>query len=94
MALPLLALEEGNNGTSHGMLSHCTYTGFDFITFAKNIKLSERLAKKLIADLVAKEEAILAIYESSFMPSDDIEAVKTWIKSRSYYLTQQQKINI
>ncbi len=94
LALPLLASEEGKNGSSNGMTAFCTYSGYDFITFGKNIGLSEKLAKKLINDTIAKEEEILSIYESSFMPAEHVNAIKEWIKSRTHYLQRQEKITL
>ncbi|MGF1688038.1 HipA domain-containing protein [Photobacterium japonica] len=94
LALPLLAIEEGDNGNCSGRISHCTYTGFDFITFAKNIKLSEKIAKKMITDLCAKKDKILDIYRNSFMPEEDVEKVRQWIESRVNYLGYMEHVDI
>ncbi|EPT2758880.1 type II toxin-antitoxin system HipA family toxin [Vibrio cholerae] len=86
LALPLLASEEGNNRNTSGCLSHCTYTGHDFITFGECIGLNPKLTIKLINGLLAKKDQILGIYRNSFMPDYQILKVEEWIESRIHYL--------
>ncbi len=94
LALPLLASEEGDNGNTSGYQSHCTYTGYDFLTFAQNIGLKPKLATKMIDDLCAKKEPILDIYRNSFMPEEHVEKVTKWILSRINYLGQLEHVAI
>ena len=93
-ALPLLASEEGENYNTSGYLSHCTYTGYDFLIFAQNIGLNPKLAAKIINDLCAQKEAIINIYRNSFMQPEHIEKVSEWILSRHYYLNQLEHVAI
>lgn len=94
LALPLLASEEGDNGNTSGYASHCTYTGYDFVTFADNIGISPKLAKKLIERLCAKTDEIKDIYRNSFMPEEHVRKVIEWINSRRNYLLQLEHIDI
>ncbi|NOI01736.1 HipA domain-containing protein [Vibrio kanaloae] len=94
LALPLLASEEGDNGNTSGYISHCTYTGYDFLTFADNIGINPKLAKKLIEELCAKTEKIKDIYQNSFMPEVHIAKVIEWIDSRKNYLLQLEHVDI
>ncbi len=94
LALPLLASEEGDNCNTSGYQSHCTYTGYDFLTFAQNIGLKPKLATKMINDLCAKQDAILDIYRNSFMPKEHVEKVAEWILSRTHYLNQLEYVAV
>jgi len=94
LALPLLASEEGDNRNTSGCKSHCTYTGFDFITFGTNIGLSPKLAVKMIKGLCAKQDQILAIYRNSFMPGDHVQRIEQWITSRAHYLSVFEPVSI
>lgn len=94
LALPLLASEEGDNYNTSGYLSHCTYTGYDFLVFAQNIGLNPKLAAKMINDLCAKKKAIIDIYRHSFMQQEHIEKVSEWILSRHNYLSQLEHVAI
>ncbi|MEZ9768818.1 type II toxin-antitoxin system HipA family toxin [Vibrio breoganii] len=94
LALPLLATEEGDNNSSSGFQSHCTYTGYDFLTFAENIGIKNLLAKKHIQALCAKERMIGDIYRNSFMPEPHIEKVLKWISSRTHYLNQFEHVEM
>lgn len=94
LALPLLVSEEGDNGNTSGYLSHCTYTGYDFLIFAQNIGLNPKLAAKMIKELCAQQNAILDIYRNSFMPKEHVEKVEKWILSRTHYLSQLEDISV
>ncbi len=94
LALPLLASEEGDNGNTSGYISHCTYTGFDFLTFAENIGIKPKLAKKWIEELCANTKKIKDIYQNSFMPEAHIVKVTEWIDSRKNYLLQLEHVDI
>ncbi|MFA0415650.1 type II toxin-antitoxin system HipA family toxin [Vibrio renipiscarius] len=92
LALPLLASEEGDNGNTSGYISHCTYTGYDFLTFANNIGINPKLANKLIEELCAKTDMIKDIYRNSFMPEAHVLKVIEWIDSRKNYLLQLEHV--
>ncbi|WP_415668896.1 HipA domain-containing protein [Vibrio rarus] len=94
LALPLLASEEGDNGNTSDYTSHCTYTGYDFLTFANNIGIRPKLAKKLIEQLCARADEIKDIYRNSFMPEADIMKVIKWIDSRHNDLNQFEHVDI
>ena len=94
LALPLLASEEGDNGNTSGYQSHCTYTGYDFLTFAENIGIKPKLATKLIKEMCDKKETIYEIYRNSFMPEEQVTKVIQWIESRTSYLHQLEHVNI
>ncbi|WP_194091629.1 type II toxin-antitoxin system HipA family toxin [Vibrio hibernica] len=94
LALPLLASEEGNNGNTSGYQSHCTYTGYGFLTFADNIGIKPKLATKLINELCDKQAAIYEIYRNSFMPKEQVEKVIGWIESCTGYLNHLKHIEI
>lgn len=76
LALPLLAQEEGGNDLAPGFNSAWgEYIGQDFVLLGGAMGLAKKLLDKLFDDLRNESTTVESTYTTSFMPTEQIEAV-------------------
>ncbi len=92
LALPLLAIEENETEVAPGFnTKYGTYTGYDFILFAKAIGLNDKMALKLLHNTTEKNtEMVLDTINNSYMREDHKEKVISCINVRIAALKQTE----
>ncbi len=91
LALPLLALEESETELAPGFNTEFgCYTGYDFLLLADAIGISNKMAEKLLDDVVRKKSGIaIEIIQDSYMPNDQKTKVVSCINFRTKALKER-----
>lgn len=83
LALPLLELEENDEGNAPGINSvYGEYLGADFILLAAGMDINPALARKWLADVVNSHQLIISTYKESHMPPEQIAEVLIYVARR------------
>jgi serine/threonine-protein kinase HipA len=91
LALPLLALEESKTEIAPGFNTKFgCYTGYDYLLLADAIGLSNKMAGKLLDDVVLKKsDIVIDIIQESYMADDQKAKVISCINCRTRALKER-----